>query len=178
MFRKVFFISLTLSFAIMAFQIPEQSTSVSVTKSEKKKKKEKKEEVNNDTLIWHNMTEGLALAQKEKKILIVDVYTDWCGYCKLMDRNTYTNLNLIRKINQYAVAVKFNPEKNDTFNVKGRTMNQNQLVNFLSKGGRIYGYPTTFFWKNFADEKSIVPYAGYLDTTQLNTIINNTVNQQ
>jgi thiol:disulfide interchange protein len=42
-------------------------------------------------LKWYGWNEGYAKAVKEGKIVLVDAYTDWCGWCKKMDRDTYSN---------------------------------------------------------------------------------------
>src|SRR5690349_18588878 len=63
------------------------------------------------TVQWLDFESGFAKAKKEHKILLVDVYTDWCGYCKVMDRETYTNDTVIRTLKQHFVTVKLNPEK-------------------------------------------------------------------
>ncbi len=39
------------------------------------------------------------------KPIIIDVYTDWCGWCKLMDKNTYQNAKLVKYINEKYYAV-------------------------------------------------------------------------
>jgi len=36
-------------------------------------------------LTWNDFDSGYKLAKKKKKIMLVDVYTDWCGWCKVMD---------------------------------------------------------------------------------------------
>ena len=61
-------------------------------------------------LQWFEYVEGYNKAKAENKILLVDAYTDWCGWCKVMDRETYTNAEVIAALNQDFVCVKFNPE--------------------------------------------------------------------
>ncbi len=61
-------------------------------------------------LEWLDFNAGMKKAAKEKKLVLVDMYTDWCGWCK-MDRDTYADPKIIEKINKHCVAVKFNPEK-------------------------------------------------------------------
>jgi len=69
---------------------------------------------------WHTIKEAEALQQKnpEKKILI-DFYTDWCGFCKKMDRTTWKDKEISNFINQYYIPVKFNAEKQSSFLYKG-----------------------------------------------------------
>ena len=52
-------------------------------------------------------------AKKEKKIVMVDIYTDWCGWCKRLDRDTYSDQNVQAKLAKDFVSVKVNPEKSD-----------------------------------------------------------------
>ncbi|KWW29763.1 MAG: hypothetical protein, DUF255 [bacterium P3] len=53
--------------------------------------------------------------QNSGKLFLVDFYTNWCGYCKKMDRETFTNPTVVKIINKYYVPVKFNAEGNTTF---------------------------------------------------------------
>lgn len=123
-------------------------------------------------IIWYSPTEGYAKAAKEKKIVVVDVYTDWCYWCKVMDKETYENADIIKKMNQYFVAVKFNPEKNGTHTVNGQEMSSSAFLQYLNKGGQNSGYPTTFFQKKFEDNSGIGAYPGYREVTGFNEILN------
>lgn len=94
---------------------------------------------------WLEWNEGYKKAQrKERKILLVDAYTDWCGWCKRMDQNTYTHKDVIKLVNKKFIPVKFNPEKDQRYFVDGDTLNGRQLLRKMSNGRRV-GYPTTFF---------------------------------
>lgn len=55
-----------------------------------------KPSVNDSTLTWYDMEQGIMLAQKEKKKIFVDVYTDWCGWCKKMDASTFKDAEVIK----------------------------------------------------------------------------------
>ncbi len=128
------------------------------------------------SIVWYNMTDGYAKAIKENKFLIVDVYTDWCYWCKVMDKETYADKAMAVKINTYAVAVKFNPEKNDKHIFDNDTLSSNQLLSFLNRGGRNSGYPTTFFWKSLKDQSKIASYPGYRKLDEFNEIVNSYIN--
>ena len=123
-------------------------------------------------LTWYSMTDGFAKAQKENKMLVIDVYTDWCYWCKVMDQKTYTDPTVIKKMNEHFVAVKFNPEVNGTHVVNGESMNSEQLAAYLSKGGRIPGYPMTFIWKTISQQSTLAPYSGYIEAGPFNSILN------
>lgn len=138
---------------------------------------EKSETILNNKITWYNMTEGYKKAVKENKILIIDSYTDWCYWCKVMDKQTFGDSSIIQKMNEYAVAVKFNPEVNAEHVINGETMNSNQLLQFLNRGGRNAGYPTIFFWKELSNNAKIDAHPGYSEPTEFNALINKYINQ-
>ena len=59
--------------------------------------------------------------------MIIDLYTDWCGWCKVMDRNTFTDSNVISHINENFVAIKFDAEYENSV-----TFNNNSYKYYLS----------------------------------------------
>jgi len=177
MLRTTVFIAFS---ALVAFTM--SSADFSQPKPKKKKTVAKKTEApaanKNESIVWYNMTEGYAKAKKEKKILVVDLYTDWCYWCKVMDQNTYVNQAIIKKMKSYCVAVKFNPEVEGTHTVNDQTLSSAQLMAYLNRGGRSSGYPTTYFWKKLADNSKISSYPGYRDTAQFNEILNKIIQEQ
>jgi thiol:disulfide interchange protein len=121
-----------------------------------------KKPVQTPALAWFDFESGYEKAAKEGKILLVDAYTDWCGWCKVMDRNTYTNAQIIETLNANFVAVKFNPEKAKTFKFGGKTMSNDELLLWLGRG-KSYGYPTSYFWTNPGKGESVLVSVGYED---------------
>lgn len=62
---------------------------------------------------WMTMNEALALQKKKKnkaKKIFMDAYTTWCGPCKALDKNTFSNPDVIAFINENFYPVKFNAE--------------------------------------------------------------------
>ena len=51
------------------------------------------------------------------------MYTDWCGWCKVMDRETFTDEEVIKYINEHFYAVKFNAEQKEPIEYDGKTYN-------------------------------------------------------
>lgn len=64
-------------------------------------------------LEWLTWTEAIKRMESDKKPkkLLVDLYTDWCGYCKKMDRETFSDPWVVRYIDEHFYPVKFNAEK-------------------------------------------------------------------
>jgi uncharacterized protein YyaL (SSP411 family) len=112
-------------------------------------------------LKWYDWNEGYPLAVKKNKILIIDIYTTWCGWCKKMDRDTYAKKSIQDILNKDFIAVKFNPEVpfND-YMIEGIKYNNTQLFGMLCNNERV-GYPTTVFI--YTDTKKIDLFSGYQD---------------
>ena len=89
-----------------------------------------------------------AYAIKPRPILI-DMYTSWCGWCKVMDKKTYSNKNIVAYINQNFYAVKFNAESKETISFSGENYayNKKEKINELAKklAGYELGFPSTIF---------------------------------
>ena len=84
-------------------------------------------------LKWLGFNEGYSLAKKKNKIMLVDVYTDWCGWCKRMDRDTYTKADIIESLNKDFVVIKFNPEvQNMSYEFEGKKYDGQQLAGVIS----------------------------------------------
>ncbi|MFM8995370.1 MAG: thioredoxin family protein [Bacteroidota bacterium] len=116
-------------------------------------------------LQWYEYADGYNKAKAENKILLVDAYTDWCGWCKVMDRETYTNAAVIAALNQDFVCVKFNPEVEMTHSFGKYNLKSNELLYWLSNG-QPGGYPTSYFVFHPAKNDERASQAGYLPPDQ------------
>lgn len=95
-------------------------------------------------LKWEEWNTGYKKGISEKKIILVDAYTEWCGWCKKMDRDTYSDAEIIKKINKNFIPIKFNPELNQTYYIDSTAYTGRELHAMLSKEYRT-GFPTTYF---------------------------------
>ena len=118
---------------------------------------------------WITLTELKSAYAKKHKPILIDVYTSWCGWCKVMDRETYTNEKVAGYINENFYAVKFDAETTDSvsFGTKKYGYNAasrvNELANFLLFGR--LGYPTTVFLSTIDAQPA--PISGYLKPAEI-----------
>ena len=134
------------------------------TKTTKSKATKAATEIN-----WLSLDEIQARMLKEPRKVYMDVYTDWCGWCKKMDVGTFTNPDVVRYLNANFYAFKFNAERQDTINFQGKKYyyNPDYKCNTLAAellGGKM-GYPTSvFFLENFQNPN---PVGGYHDVKEM-----------
>ena len=68
----------------------------------------------NAKIEWISFEKAIELNEKNPKKFLIDVYTDWCGWCKRMDATTFTNPVIVDYINKNYWAIKLNAERKDT----------------------------------------------------------------
>ncbi len=68
---------------------------------------------------WYSFEEAVELSMENPRKILVDIYTDWCGYCKRMDSETFGNPSVASFVNKNFYAVKLNSETTDTIRFKG-----------------------------------------------------------
>lgn len=68
---------------------------------------------------WMTIEEVQVAMQKEPRKVFIDVYTNWCGPCKMMMSQTFTDPDVIAYVNANYYAVKFNAEGNEAITFKG-----------------------------------------------------------
>lgn len=124
---------------------------------------------------WVTLEKAVELQKKTPKKIMIDMYTSWCGPCKMLDKNTFANKDVANYVNKHYYAVKFDAEGNDVVKFKEYTFTNpkydpakakrrnsaHQLATFFS----IRSYPTIVF----LDEKAelLAPIIGYKKPQQL-----------
>ncbi|MGD1947781.1 MAG: thioredoxin family protein [Croceivirga sp.] len=116
---------------------------------------------------WVSFEEAVAMTQNEgnTKKVFVDVYTDWCGWCKKMDKDTFQNPEVAKYMQENYYMVKFDAEGKEPIEFDGRTFE------YVPSGRRGYhqlaaallqnrmSYPTVVFLDE--NMKMLSPVPGY-----------------
>lgn len=69
---------------------------------------------------WMTLEQAMAAQQEKPKKIFIDFYADWCGPCKIMDKNTYGHQEIANFLNENYYAVKFDAEGKESVTVFGR----------------------------------------------------------
>ena len=97
---------------------------------------------------WYSIEEAIQLASKEPRVLVIDVYTDWCGWCKRMDKDTFSDPAIAEMMNKHFYPVKMNAEGKEDVVIGDRTFKfvdngrrgYNEIAAVVTKGR--LSYPT------------------------------------
>jgi thioredoxin-related protein len=92
---------------------------------------------------WVKYDEGLKLAMKTERPILVDFYTNWCRFCKKMDKETFSDTMIAEFLNENFVTVKVNAESRNTVKTADGAVSERQLARSFG----VRGYPTYWFLK-------------------------------
>ncbi len=145
----------SLSLIILFLFIALVSESWSVEKSKSK--------FNNSSVKSFN--EALTIAKKEKKKIVINIYADWCIWCKKMDKDVFPDVNVQKELNKNFVFFRMNGESNALIEYDGRKFTHAQFV----KAFGIRGFPATLFL-NY-DSKPITVLPGYVDASMFVNVL-------
>ena len=128
-------------------------------------------EEHSDLVEWMTLSEALEKQKTQPKKIFIDIYTDWCSWCKVMSKNTFSHKQIAGYINQYFYPVRFDAETTDTIEYLGKQ--------YVNKGeGRRPTHELTYALTNnrpsyptitYLDEKGalIQPLPGYMDVKKI-----------
>lgn len=81
---------------------------------------------------WYTIQEAEVLSKQNPKKIMIDVYTDWCGWCKKMDAETFSHPVIAQYVNDHYYAVKLNAESTQEIIFNGHT------YKFIDQNGKGY----------------------------------------
>lgn len=100
---------------------------------------------------WYTFEEAVELSKNQPRKIVIDLYTHWCGWCKRMDKNTFSDSTVAAYVNANFYPVKFNAEQREVVQFNGysfKFMEQgsggvHELAYSLLEGQM--GYPTLVY---------------------------------
>ena len=81
---------------------------------------------------WTDVEKAVSLAKADQKKILIDVYTDWCKWCKVMDEQTFSDSEVSSYLAQNFHLAKFNAEQKESLTFNGK------VFNFTKNGRRGY----------------------------------------
>lgn len=137
-------------------------------------KKDKSSAADDSTEIhWLSIDEVQVKMHEHPKKVYMDMYTDWCGWCKRMEATTFKNPNLIRYMNENYYCVRFNAERKDTIRFMGKSYyfdpqtRANTLAAELMRGQM--SYPTSIYMDEMFQNPNPIP--GYQDVPTMEMLL-------
>lgn len=123
------------------------------------------------------MDKAISAVDANRKFILVDIVTPWCGWCKKMDETTFTDPTISEQLSKQFVTVRLDAEAETSINFNGKTYGltlngtrkANQLAMDLGKVNGRLGYPTLVV----LDEKGnkLQAFPGFKDAESLNLIL-------
>jgi thioredoxin-related protein len=132
------------------------------------------------TLRWYSVNEALALQPTTGKKIFIDVYTNWCGPCKWLDKNTFQHPVIMAQLDKYFLPVKFDAEGNDTIRFNGEVfvnpkpnagprMSTHQFTPYIASTPQGIAYPTMVFLNEKLE--MIQPLTGAIGPKEMEPIL-------
>lgn len=124
---------------------------------------------------WITWEEVQLKASTENKKIFVDVYTDWCTWCKKMDAATFQKAHIAEYLNENYLSIKFNAEQRDEIIINGIVYKYvragrkgyHELANKITMGN--LQYPTVVFLDENMDV--IQPIPGFIDAERFEILM-------
>jgi thioredoxin-related protein len=124
-------------------------------------------------LDWISLQQAQVKLKANKKPILIDLYTDWCGWCKVMDKKTYSNAQVAKYINENFYPVKLDAETKETLLWNGKSFNYNSQVRVndfalaLTQGQ--LSFPTTVILPPDGSTPQAIP--GYLEVKDMEMLV-------
>jgi thioredoxin-related protein len=119
-----------------------------------------------DELTWRSFDEALQLATEEGKPFLVDFYTDWCHWCKVMDEKTFRDEEVAGILDGDFVVSRIHAEDgNATLHYRGITYTNIEFTRAM----RISGFPSLAFFDSGGDPITVIP--GFIEPDMFQHIL-------
>ncbi|MCK5519787.1 MAG: thioredoxin fold domain-containing protein [Candidatus Marinimicrobia bacterium] len=106
---------------------------------------------------WYSFPEGMKLAENSDKHIIVDFYTDWCKWCKVMDEKTFSVPEVEAYLFEHFIPIRIDAESEEITEFKGQNYSYKQLTQAFG----VTGFPSLAYLSPEKEIITIVP--GYVE---------------
>lgn len=121
---------------------------------------------------WMSVEDAAGRLQKEKRPVLIDLYTTWCGWCKQMDKKTYSNKKVAQYLQEKFYTVKVDAETHSAITWNGKTYQfspryrSNEFAVYLTHGR--LEFPTTIIIPPGGEPQAI---PGYMEPRELELLV-------
>ncbi|SNZ04015.1 hypothetical protein SAMN06265182_0530 [Persephonella hydrogeniphila] len=88
---------------------------------------------------WYSFEEGLKKATEDKKLILLDIYAQWCHWCNVMENTTYRDKDVIKIIEKHYIPVRVDAEKRPDINKRYNQGGLPSTVILDSNGNILWG---------------------------------------
>jgi len=153
--KKLFHFMVIISFIFIL------GCSASDSESIAKNKSETASDADSTKVVWMAFNAGIEKGVKENKNIIVDFYTDWCHWCKVMDEKTFSDPKVAKELKEKFITIRINAEsKTEKASFQG-----NEYTNVeLTHAFHVTGFPSLAFISPQQEVITVIP--GYIPAEQ------------
>ena len=117
------------------------------------------------TVRWITFEDAVKKSKTEKRPVFIDVYTDWCGWCKKMDKEVFTHPDVAEVLTSRFTLAKVNGESKESITYKGQKTDGVGIA----RGFGVRGYPSIIFLDSKGDMLTMIP--GFMDAEKFLPVV-------
>ncbi len=114
---------------------------------------------------WYSFNAGIKKAKSQKKHIVIDMYASWCHWCKVMDKETFEDSEVVKKIKKDYIPIRLDMDSR----ARIKYQKYNLTPNELSKLFGVQGLPTVVFMDK--NGKFIDKLAGFIKPKLFSAIL-------
>ena len=109
---------------------------------------------------WVPISEVENLIDKNPRKVFIDIYADWCGWCKVMDRSTFKDTDVVSYLTENYYSVRIDADSEAIITFQGEKLTERAFVRSLG----IQGLPTSILMNETL--KKVKPMTGYQEAPE------------